>query len=182
MMTIFNMIRRNLWLILATLLALVLLLVLAHLAPVAEAAAGRAAPVAQATPTADQVDAVAKELWCPLCNGVRLDNCDLQACSQMRDLIAQKLAAGQSTDQIKAYFVQQYGDVVLGAPENKGFNRIVYILPVLAALVGLAIVGYLVYIWTRRRPAPAGPSGGPQPPAANDEYTRQVDEELKKYE
>jgi cytochrome c-type biogenesis protein CcmH len=178
-MTLFNVIKRNLWLILTTLLALAVLLILARIAPTVEAA--QAAP---ATPTPNQVNAVAKELWCPLCNGVRLDNCELTACSQMREVIAQKLAAGNSKEQIKAYFVQQYGDVVLGAPENKGINRIVYILPALAALVGLAIMGYLIYTWTRRRPAPAGPTptGGPQPPPANDDYARQVDEELKKYE
>ena len=170
-MTIINVIRRNIWLILATLLVLAVLLALAHVAP---------ASAAPATPTPNQVESVAKELWCPLCNGVRLDNCELTACSQMREVIAEKLAAGDNKEQIKAYFVQQYGDVVLGAPENKGISRIVYILPVLAAVVGLGIVAYLVYIWSRRRPVPVG--RGPQPPAANDDYTRQVDEELKKYE
>ena len=43
------------------------------------------------TPTPNEIDAIAKELWCPLCNGVRLDNCELQACIQMREVIAQKL-------------------------------------------------------------------------------------------
>src|SRR5262245_53735698 len=65
-------------------------------------------PAAQATEPAkaspDQVDVVARQLWCPLCNGVRLDACELKACDQMRDLIAVKLAAGEDAETIKAYF------------------------------------------------------------------------------
>lgn len=146
------------------------------------------------TPTPNQIDAVAKELWCPLCNGVRLDNCDLQACIQMREIISQRLAAGDSKDQIKAYFVQQYGDVVLGAPANEGFNRIVWLLPVLLAVLGLGWLAYFVRAWLRRRPTPAraavagkngsGDSRGPgvrRPGnAPEDEYLKRVDDELRK--
>ncbi len=78
------------------------------------------------TPTPNQINAIAKDLWCPLCNGVRLDNCELQACIQMKEVIAQKLMAGESKEQIRAYFVQQYGDVVLGAPAGGGFNTLVW--------------------------------------------------------
>src|SRR3954451_20340100 len=45
-------------------------------------------PAAQATEPAkaspDAVDVVARQLWCPLCNGVRLDACELKACDQMK--------------------------------------------------------------------------------------------------
>jgi cytochrome c-type biogenesis protein CcmH len=141
---------------------------------------------AQSTPTAEQVNAVAKELWCPLCNGVRLDNCDLQACVQMRDMISQKLAAGESNDQIKAYFVQQYGEVVMGTPKSP----LPYILPPLIGLIAMAWVAYLVVIWVRRpvpaqhstgKPAAARPAGT-SPAGAPDEYMQRVDEELKKYD
>jgi cytochrome c-type biogenesis protein CcmH len=136
------------------------------------------------TPTPNQVDAVAKQLWCPLCNGVRLDNCDLQACVQMKQVIAQKLAAGETSDQIRAYFVQQYGDVVTGVPANQGFNLVAWYAPVVAAIAGLGILAYLVYTYIRRRPAPRAttdvePASGT---AGGDEYLRRVDEELKRYE
>lgn len=141
---------------------------------------------APATPTPNQVDAVAKELWCPLCNGVRLDNCDLQACVQMKQVIAQKLAAGESTEQIRTYFVQQYGDVVTGVPANQGFNLVAWYLPVVGAVVGLGILAYLVYtyVYIRRRPTP-GAAGAGEPGSeagTKDEYLRRVDEELKKYD
>ncbi len=141
---------------------------------------------APATPTPNEVDAVAKELWCPLCNGVRLDNCDLQACVQMKQVIAQQLTEGKSPQEIRTYFVQQYGDVVTGVPASQGFNLVAWYLPVVAAVVGLGVLGYLVYtyVYVRRRtaaePNAAGEAG--RAAANRDEYLQRVDEELKKYE
>lgn len=111
-----------------------------------------ASPALAQTPTPNEINAIARDLWCPLCNGVRLDNCELQACIQMREVIAEKLTAGESKEQIKAYFVQQYGDVVLGQPSREGFNLIAWIFPVLAAVVGLGWVAYLISTWRRRGP------------------------------
>ena len=51
--------------------------------------------------TADEVNLVARELWCPLCSGVRLDACELKACDQMKEVIAIKLAEGEDTESIK---------------------------------------------------------------------------------
>jgi cytochrome c-type biogenesis protein CcmH len=135
------------------------------------------------TPTPNEVNEIAKGLWCPLCNGVRLDNCELQACIQMKEVIAQKLAAGESREQIKAYFVEQYGDVVLGAPSTQGFNRIAWILPVLAAAVGLGWLVYFVRSMTRKRPAAqaSAVSPGSASEAAQDDYLRRVDEEMEQY-
>ncbi|MEJ5199110.1 MAG: cytochrome c-type biogenesis protein CcmH [Anaerolineae bacterium] len=141
-------------------------------------------PLWAQTPTPNQINAVAKELWCPLCNGVRLDNCELQACIQMKEVIAQKLMAGESKEQIKAYFVQQYGDVVLGAPSSEGFNLLAWLLPVLIVLVAIGWLIFLVRIWTRRR-APAGATSPAAPAAsaaAQGDYLKRVEEELRQYE
>jgi len=145
---------------------------------------GMVMPAWAQTPTPNQINAIAKDLWCPLCNGVRLDNCELQACIQMKEVIAQKLAAGESKEQIRAYFVQQYGDVVLGAPSNEGFNRVVWLMPVLVGLVAAGWLIFLVRSWTKRRlPTAAAPAMPAAPVAtAKDAYLKRVDEELKQYE
>lgn len=139
-----------------------------------------ALPASAQTPTPNEINAVARELWCPLCNGVRLDNCELQACVQMREVIAEKLMAGETKDQIKAYFVQQYGDVVLGQPSAEGFNLVVWIFPILAAVVGLGWVGYLIYTWQQRRPAPQPVASSPTTP--DDDYLKRVEQELQRFE
>ena len=64
------------------------------------------------TVTADEVNKIASELWCPLCSGVRLDACELKACEQMREEIAIKLEAGEDLATIKQYFLERYGEQV----------------------------------------------------------------------
>jgi cytochrome c-type biogenesis protein CcmH len=142
-------------------------------------------PALAQTPTPNQIDEIAKGLWCPLCNGVRLDNCELQACIQMKEVIAQKLEAGESEEQIRAYFLEQYGDVVLGAPSTQGFNRLAWFLPILAAAVGLGGLVYYVRSVTRKRAAPLQADATSEPTTgekAQDDYLRRVDEELERYE
>jgi cytochrome c-type biogenesis protein CcmH len=136
------------------------------------------------TPTPNEINEIAKDLWCPLCNGVRLDNCELQACIQMKEVIAQKLAAGESREQIKAYFVEQYGDVVLGAPSTQGFNRLAWILPILAAVVGLGWLVYFIRSVTRKRPAPIAPPAQQSSSAqeVQDNYLQRVDDEMRRYQ
>lgn len=145
------------------------------------------APLTQAqdlpTPTLDQINAVARELYCPLCNGVRLDTCELQACIQMRQVIADRLAAGVPKQQIKDEFVAQYGPVVLGEPPRQGLNLLGWVLPAAALIAGIAWLFVTARRWARQ-PAPAGAAQPPaaQPPpsaaAAGDSYLARVEADL----
>jgi cytochrome c-type biogenesis protein CcmH len=145
--------------------------------------AAQALPALAQTPTPNEINEIAKGLWCPLCNGVRLDNCELQACIQMKEVIGQKLEAGESEQQIRAYFLEQYGDVVLGEPSTQGFNRLAWILPILAAAVGLGWLIFFVRSLTHRgaatQPASASPASAGE--IAQDDYLRRVDDEIEKY-
>ncbi len=70
--------------------------------------------------------------------------------------------------------------MVLGAPSGEGFNIVVWVLPALIALVGL---GWLIYFVSTNRKAAAPQSAAPVNPtqsAAEDEYVRRVEDELKK--
>jgi len=151
-------------------------------------------PTAQAQenspPTLDQIQAVARELYCPLCNGVRLDNCDLQACVQMRQVISDRLAAGVPKDQIKQEFVAQYGPVVLGEPPREGLNWAIWLLPVVALIGGAVWIFMTLRGWTK---APGGPASAapaaeaklpltPSAHAESDDYLAQVDADLRRLE
>ncbi len=138
------------------------------------------ASLAQQPVTAEQVNAVARELWCPLCNSVRLDTCELKACEQMREVIAEKLAAGASTDEIRAYFIEQYGPQVLGEPPRQGFNWLAWVLPFAAVILGAAWVFYILRRWTRR--LPVAPAAAPTSPLSDlpAEQLSRLQEELKK--
>lgn len=124
----------------------------------------------------DQVLRISKGLYCPVCTGVPLDVCDTQACVQWRALIREKLLAGENEQQIRQYFIAQYGERVLGAPPPEGFNLSAYILPVLALLVG-----GLILFWTTRRWI-VHPQSAPAPavlPHIAPEYAERIARELK---
>ena len=145
----------------------------------AQESAPAAATNATTAASADDVNSVAKELWCPLCSGVRLDACELRACDQMKDVIADKLDAGESTQNIKNYFVQQYGPQVLGEPPLEGFNWLAWILPV------VVLAGGGVFLWSRtrnmmRKPAPTTAAVAASEPG--DQYSVELEKELKAYE
>jgi len=127
-------------------------------------------------PTDDEVNAIAKQLYCPVCENVPLDVCPTQACVQWREIIRQKLAEGWTEDQIKQYFVDQYGDRVLATPPARGLNWLVYILPPLVFVVGATILFRAVRGW--RQPPVAEE---PFPSATlEDPYILRLEEELQK--
>ncbi len=140
-----------------------------------------AIPVSAQTPTADEVNAVARELYCPLCAGVTVDVCETQQCVQMRGVIRQKLAAGETKEDIKQYFIGQYGQTVVGTPARRGFGLTVWILPFAALLLGLGWGAYMLRNWAGRREAAAAPI------AANrrdlpEKYLQQLEQELEESE
>lgn len=130
--------------------------------------------------TADQVNEVARGLWCPLCNGVRLDACELKACDQMKEMIAIKLAEGVGEEEIRAYFLDQYGPQVFGEPPREGFNWLAWILPVLGLFGG----GLFVWFVIRRmiQPYPVAPAAPPQTAAQADDYSQKLEQELSRYD
>jgi cytochrome c-type biogenesis protein CcmH len=124
-------------------------------------------------PSDDQVNAVAKELYCPVCENVPLDVCPTTACAQWRAVIRDKLAAGWSEQQIRDYFAAQYGDRVLDEPPSPW----AYIIPVAGVLLATFFVIRLLR--SMRQRAQAGPAL-PAEPAVKDEYQQRIEEDLRR--
>lgn len=150
------------------------------LAVVSAALLVRASAAQSPTPTDDQVNQIAHQLYCPVCENTPLDVCPTEACRQWRDLIRQQLSQGWTEAQIKQYFVQQYGARVLAAPPASGINWLVYILPPVIILAGAFILFRAMQSWMRlsRQKAADAPPPAAEPPA--DEYVARLEEELRK--
>ncbi len=95
----------------------------------------------QPTPSDDQVNELARQMYCPVCENTPLDVCPTKACAQWRELIRQKLMEGWSDQQIKDYFAQQYGDRVLAEPPGLAATPLIFMLPTVI-LLGAALVLY----------------------------------------
>jgi cytochrome c-type biogenesis protein CcmH len=152
-----------------------LLVMLAACVPAVTAVPTPAATLSPSAITDDQVNAVAHQLYCPICQNISLDVCPTTACANWRQLIRQELAAGWSNQQIKDYFASQYGSQVLPEPPLQGFNWLAYLLPLLVFLLVL-FVGWRVIRRLRRRSASAAPL---QPTIQNDPYVARLEEELR---
>jgi cytochrome c-type biogenesis protein CcmH len=131
----------------------------------------------QPTPSADDVNRVARQMYCPVCENTPLDVCPTQACAQWRALIREKLTAGWTDEQIKQYFVEQYGARVLAGPPRQGWYSLIYIIPPLLFLLGV----YILYrgLVSMRKPVAVEVDAEPAT-SDDDEYLRRVEEELKK--
>ncbi len=128
------------------------------------------------TVTDDQVNAVAKKLNCPVCENVPLDVCETQACAQWRDLIRQKLATGEKPEQVIAYFRDTYGDRVLQEPPRSGFTALIWILPFVGLIAGVAI---LVVVLRRMTARSVAVDATTEASPVADEYRQRLERELE---
>lgn len=131
----------------------ILLALLITLAGLFAAAVAYAQAGGPSYPTDNDVNRVAKKLYCPVCPNTPLDVCDTQACKDWRAQIKDELSQGWSEQQILDYFVAQYGQRVLAEPERKGFTSLVWLLPILSALIGLWVVYEILRGWRKRQAA-----------------------------
>ncbi len=138
----------------------------------------RPAAAQTSEPTDDQVNAIAKQLFCPVCENTPLDVCPTQACAQWRATIKEKLAVGWSEQQIKDYFVQQYGERVLAQPSTRGWNILVWVLPPLALLVGGLFLAQ--YLRSAKRPAAVESPAHPEATDPDGGYAARLEKELEK--
>lgn len=129
-------------------------------------------------PTDDQVNAVAKQLYCPVCENIPLDVCPTQACAQWRELIREKLAEGWTENEIKTYFVAQYGDRVLASPPATGLNWLIYIIPPLVIIGGTYMLFRALRAW-RQTPSPVVESAQPGE-QLDDDYVARIEDELRR--
>src|SRR6266496_6513880 len=105
------------------------------------------------TPTDDDVNRVARQLYCPVCENTPLDVCPTEACRQWRDLIRSMLAEGKSDAQIKQYFVDHYGARVLAEPPNR---LVTYLVPAVVILLGAFLLFRGFQMWMKPSNVEAG--------------------------
>lgn len=135
----------------------------------------------------NEVNDLAKGLYCPVCENVPLDVCPTQACIDWRELIRTKLAQGESRQEIYDYFARQYGDGVLAEPPRSGLNLLVWLFPIIAV-----VAGGLYFGLTMRglKVGEAGETAVPPTPAPSNsqpiaekrpltDYITQIEQELE---
>ncbi len=96
----------------------------------------------------DDVNAVAKKMFCPECENIPLDKCGTPVCLQWKQEIADRLDQGQSEEEIITYFVTNFGNRVIDIPQDNTLRTISLIGPwILAA--GILVIGLMTLLRLR---------------------------------
>lgn len=101
--------------------------------------------------TDDDVNAIASQMYCPICEMEPLDTCGTNTCVLWREQIREELEAGRTPDEIIAGFVERYGDRVVGIPEDPFLRGLSLFGPIAIGLIAL-VIGVVTFLrWRNRR-------------------------------
>lgn len=102
----------------------------------------------QETQLEQRVFEIARDLRCPVCTSESVADSNADIAIEMREIIQEKLIAGESEQQINAFFQERYGDWIMLEPPKRGVHLFVWLLPAVVALVGVTTLIILIRNWT----------------------------------
>lgn len=117
---------------------------------------------------------VAKTLRCTVCQTESVWESGSPFAAEVRKAIRERVAQGESGDEIRAYFLSRYGDYILMQPPARGVNWLIWTGPFALLLVG----GVLLYR-TLRRWVTATPPPVDEAPPLDERARRRIEQELR---
>ena len=110
-------------------------------------------------------------LRCPVCQGMAVADSPSEMAINMKAQVHELLSRGYTEEQILKYFERSYGQVVLLRPKFEGVNRLVWLLPVGALLLGVMVVFFKL---KKLEAAAPSKSESQPPPPTDDPYLARV--------
>lgn len=141
--------RRVLWLVLALLLA-----------PQAAHAVSSPADMLPDPALESRARALGKELRCMVCQNQSIEDSEVGLARDLRLIVRERISAGDSDAQVKAFLHARYGDFVLMKPPFAWSTAALWATPFVAVLAGLGLI-----VSMRRRSAAVAAA----PPLSEDE-------------
>ncbi|MFZ4827728.1 MAG: cytochrome c-type biogenesis protein [Phototrophicaceae bacterium] len=131
------------------------------------------------TVTADEVNAVARQMYCMECENIPLDVCGTQACVQWREEIRLQLAEGKTANEILEYFRIYHGDRALAIPRSPWQRFLSLWLPI----IGIISIVALGINLLRQASHPTPRHNAPIPPQVENPvssltYQQRLDQDL----
>jgi cytochrome c-type biogenesis protein CcmH len=98
---------------------------------------------------------LSRELRCMVCQNQSIDDSEAPLARDLRLLVRERIAAGDSDSQVIDFLVARYGEFVLLKPRFNPHTLLLWLVPPLALLGG----GFALWRYSRRRQEPSGASG-----------------------
>ena len=136
------------------------------------------APAAGAQEPQASLPDIEDEVMCTIC-GTLLELAENAPADRQRELIRDLIAQGLTKEQIKDVLVREYGENVLATPDDSGFDLTAWLLPFIAAGLGITGVAIAVYRWRRERPDDGDP---PPAEALQGADAERLDADLARYD
>lgn len=130
-----------------------------------------------------ELDARAADLYddimCPVCNGQTISQSNSANASTMRQMVRQRLLAGDTDEEILSFMSEAFGDDILASPPTSGFGLAVWVIPPAAILAGGVVIAFIVRSLKQRQLATAVvETPSMQARSEMDSYLRMVDQEM----
>jgi len=88
----------------------------------------------------DRVQALGARIKCPVCQGESIAESPSETSAAMMAVVAEKVDAGESDDQIVRYFTDRYGSGILLDPPFRGRTLALWLTPLAALAAGVALI------------------------------------------
>ena len=98
---------------------------------------------------AARVDKIASGLKCPTCRSISVAQSDAITSKAIKDEILRQVREGRSDSEIRASIIGKYGVDLLIQPQGSGISALVWALPVVALVLGAALLAYAFRRWSR---------------------------------
>jgi hypothetical protein len=131
-----------------------------------------------------QLEEVSDLIMSPGCKYVyTLSFCPSAEAEQMRELVKDKIAAGETTDDILDYFAEIYGPKVLARPAKSGFYFAAWWFPFFLIFDAILVVAVMLIIWRKKsglpEDAPDHAGSGAEP--TDQELTKLLEKEVRQF-
>ena len=107
-----------------------------------------AAPVPESLPNPAQethARALQKEFRCLVCQGESIDESGAPLAADLRRLIREHIARGESDDQIRHYLVSRYGEFILMKPRVEPATYVLWAAPLVVLLLAAATAAFITF-------------------------------------
>lgn len=92
-----------------------------------------------------------REFRCLVCQGEDIDESQAPLAADLRRLVRERLAKGDTDEQVVAYMRDRYGDYVLMSPPVEGVTLLLWGAPLLVFVAGLGIAVVFVRRQQKRK-------------------------------